>query len=72
MSDFRDVHNGVNDPVEGADVKGRFTNNQTPHERAQQGADIRAPVSPAAREQFLPEALRRARTDQQANRSQPK
>ena len=52
MSDFRDVQYGVNDPVDGVDVKRRFSDNETPHERAQFAAD----------EEFLPEALRRQPT----------
>jgi hypothetical protein len=63
MSDFRDNQNGVNDPVDGVDVKRRFNDNQTPHERAQKAADVRANASPAADEEFLPEALRRRPTD---------
>jgi hypothetical protein len=63
MSDFRDTQYGVNDPVDGVDVKRRFTDNQTSHERAQKAADVRAMASPAAGEVFLPEALRRRPTD---------
>ena len=63
MSDFRDNQNGVNDPVDGVDVKRQFTDNRTPHERAQRAADVRAPASPASREEFLPEALRRPPTN---------
>jgi hypothetical protein len=62
MSDSRDIHHGVNDPVGGADVKARLDQNQTPHELAQGGADVRAPASPAP-EPFLPERLRRQATD---------
>jgi hypothetical protein len=56
MSDFRDVQHGVNDPVDGVDVKRRFSDNQTPHERAQFAADVRSNAVPAADEEFLPEA----------------
>jgi hypothetical protein len=38
MTDFRDIQHGVNDPVSGVDVKRRFRENQTPHERAQSAA----------------------------------
>jgi len=62
MSDFRDIQNGVNDPVDGVDVKRRFSDNQTPHERAQRAADVRSSAVPAADEVFLPEALRRRPT----------
>jgi hypothetical protein len=62
MGDFRDVQHGVNDPVDGVDVKRRFSDNQTPHERAQRAADVRANAVPAADEEFLPEALRRQPT----------
>jgi len=40
-------------------MKRRFKDNQTPHERAQTAADVRANAVPAADEEFLPEALRR-------------
>ena len=63
MTDFRDNQNGVNDPVHGVDVKRRFDDNRSPHERAQTAADVRARATPAANEQFLPEALRRPPTD---------
>ena len=43
----------------GADVKRRFDDNKTPHERAQTAADVRAEAVPAADEEVLPEALRR-------------
>ena len=33
---------GVNDPVGGVDVKWNVHDNQTPHERAQWAADVRA------------------------------
>lgn len=59
MSDFRDNQNGVNDPVDGVDVKQKFHDNQTPHERAQKAADVRAKASPVPCEEFLPEGLRR-------------
>ena len=61
MGDYRDIQNGVNDPVHGVDVKRAFNDNQTPHERAQTAADVRAEPSPRA-EEFLPEALRRQPT----------
>jgi hypothetical protein len=63
MSDFRDSQNGINDPVDGVDVRRKINDNQTPHERAQRAADVRAEASPAKGEEFLPEALRRAPTD---------
>ncbi|MBR1124586.1 hypothetical protein JQ628_23890 [Bradyrhizobium lablabi] len=62
MTDYRDNQHGVNDPVRGADVKRRFDDNKTPHERAQTAADVRAEPVPSADEEFLPEALRRAPT----------
>jgi hypothetical protein len=63
MSDFRDTQHGVNDPVNGVDVKRQINSNQTPHERAQRHADVRADPSPSAAEPFLPEGLRRKPTD---------
>jgi len=62
MGDYRDIHNGVNDPVGGTDVKRHFKDNKAPHERAQTAADVRADPSPDESEEFLPEALRRAPT----------
>ncbi len=62
MSDFRDIQHGVNDPVDGVDVKRQFKDNQTPHERAQFAADVRADASPSPSEHFLPEGLRRPPT----------
>jgi hypothetical protein len=62
MSDFRDIQHGVNDPVDGVDVKRKFNDNQTPHERAQSAADVRSSAIPAPDEEFLPEALRRRPT----------
>jgi len=62
MSDSRDIQHGINDPVDGVDVKRRFNDNQTPHERAQFAADVRAMPSASPTEAFLPEALRRAPT----------
>lgn len=59
MGDYRDIQHGVNDPVGGVDVRRRFHENQTAHERAQFAADVRAPATPSAGEGFLPEALRR-------------
>jgi hypothetical protein len=63
MSDARDIQHGVNDPVQGVDVKRRFNENQTAHERAQQAADVRAMPSSVPDEPFLPERLRREATD---------
>ena len=62
MGDRRDIQHGVNDPVSGVDVKHRFKDNATPHERAQWAADVRAAPSPDPGEEFLPEALRRPPT----------
>jgi hypothetical protein len=62
MGDYRDIQNGVNDPVNGVDVKRSFSDNRTPHECAQTAADVRAESSPSAAEKFLPEALRRPPT----------
>ncbi|MBR0758415.1 hypothetical protein JQ604_40080 [Bradyrhizobium jicamae] len=62
MGDFRDIQHGVNDPVDGVDVKWKIRHNQTPHERAQHAADVRAPASADPDEPFLPEALRRTPT----------
>ena len=59
MSDFRDIHHGVNDPVDCVDVKFHFNANETPHERAQVAADVRAMATPSPIEPFLPEGLRR-------------
>ena len=63
MSDFRDIQHGVNDPVGGVDVKRQINPNQTPHERAQRHADVRAESSASPSEPFLPERLRRKATD---------
>jgi hypothetical protein len=63
MTDSRDIQHGVNDPVHGVDVKRQFNDNQTPHERAQVAADVRAMPTPQAEEDFLPERLRRPPTD---------
>jgi hypothetical protein len=63
MSDFRDIQHGVNDPVDGLDVKQQIQDNKTPHERAQRHADVRADASPVPAEPFLPERLRRPATD---------
>jgi hypothetical protein len=60
MGDYRDIQNGVNDPVNGVDVRWRIKPNVTAHERAQTAADVRAVPSPDSAEEFLPEALRRA------------
>jgi hypothetical protein len=62
MTDSRDIQHGVNDPVSGVDVKRRFRENQTPHERAQSAADVRREALPDPNETFLPEALRRPPT----------
>jgi hypothetical protein len=62
MTDTRDIQHGVNDPVSGVDVKRKFRDNQSPHERAQTAADVRADPSPSPDEAFLPEALRRPPT----------
>ena len=62
MTDARDIQHGVNDPVSGVDVKGRFFECQTPHERAQTAADVRREALPDPGEYFLPEALRRRPT----------
>ncbi len=63
MSDFRDIQHGVNDPVDGVDVKRQFNDNRTQHERAQRYADVRAEPSASPAESFLPERLRRKPTD---------
>ncbi len=69
MGDFRDIHrdgndpvshHGINDPVSGVDVKRRFHDNASTHERNQWAADVRADSSPDEAEEFLPEALRRS------------
>ena len=39
MGDSRDIQHGVYDPVGGVDMKHRFRETQTPHERAQTAAD---------------------------------
>jgi hypothetical protein len=62
MGDFRDIQHGVNDPVDGVDVKRRINNNETVHEQAQPHADVRAMPSAQADEPFLPEGLRRPPT----------
>ena len=63
MSDFRDIQHGVNDPVDGLDVKRQINDNKTPHERAQRHADVRANATATRAEPFLPERLRRKPTD---------
>ena len=63
MSDFRDIQHGVNDPVDGLDVKRKVDDKRTPHERAQHHADVRAEASATSAEPFLPERLRRKATD---------
>ena len=71
MGNSSDIHNGVdrpasrngvNDPVNGVDVKRTFDDNKTSHERAQRAADVRAEATPRRGEPFLPEALRRPPT----------
>jgi hypothetical protein len=62
MGDSRDIQHGVYDPVGGVDMKHRFKETQTPHERAQTAADVRAKAVPSADDEFLPEALRRQPT----------
>lgn len=59
MTDYRDIQNGINDPVDGVDVKRKHHANTTPHERAQVAADVRADPTPDDSEEYLPEALRR-------------
>jgi hypothetical protein len=63
MSDFRDIQHGVNDPVDGLDVKRQINDSRTPHERAQRRADVRAEATATPTEPFLPERLRRKPTD---------
>ena len=63
MSDFRDIQHGVNDPVDGLDVKRQINDSRTPHERAQRHADVRAEAAATPTEPFLPERLRRKPTD---------
>ena len=63
MSDFRDIQHGVNDPVDGLDVKRQINDHRTPHERAQRDADVRAEATATPSEPFLPERLRRKPTD---------
>jgi hypothetical protein len=62
MGDSRDIQHGVNDPVNGVDVKRRFRDNKSMHERDQWAADVRAAASPDESEEYLPEALRRSPT----------
>ena len=63
MEDKRDIQHGINDPVGGVDVKRQLHDNQTPHEQAQQGADVRGKPGPSSAEPFLPERLRRSPTE---------
>jgi len=63
MIDLRDIQHGVNDPVDGLDVKRHINSAQTPHERAQHHADVRSAPSASPEEPFLPERLRRKPTD---------
>ena len=73
MGDPRDNHrvghHGVNGPVSGVDVKRRFRDNKSTHERGQWAADVRADSSPDEAEVFLPEALRRPPTPPLNNRT---
>jgi hypothetical protein len=69
MTDSPDSQHGVNDPVSGVDVKRKFNDNQSPHERAQTAADVRADPVPDPDEPFLPEGLRRPPTDPLNKRS---
>ena len=62
-SDFRDIQHGVNDPVDGVDVQYPFSDNKTPHERAQRHADVRADATAVPSEALPPERLRRKPTD---------
>jgi len=62
MTDSRDIQHGINDPIRGVDVKRRFRDNASVHEREQWAADVRADPSADATEEFLPEALRRPPT----------
>ena len=43
MSDFRDIQHGVNDPVDGVDVKRKFNDNQT-HTSARSSRQTSAPA----------------------------
>jgi hypothetical protein len=60
---LRDARHGAHDPV--GNLNELATNQQTPHERAQPGADVRgAPVpagKAAAKDESLPEGLKRER-----------
>jgi hypothetical protein len=60
---LQDVRHGTNDPV--ANTAAPDTNQQSPHERAQAGADVRGDPAPAdsaeAMEQGLPEGVKRER-----------
>jgi hypothetical protein len=62
MTESKISQHGVNDPIHGVDVKYRNKDNTTPHEREQWAADVRAEPSADSKEEFLPEALRRAPT----------
>jgi len=62
VNDSKISQHGVNDPIRGVDVKRRIRDNQTPHERQQWAADVRAEPSADATEEFLPEGLRRPPT----------
>ena len=63
QDDLRDGRHGAHDPA--GNVNELDTNQQTPHERAQPGADVRGTPIPAgktaAREEALPEGLKRER-----------
>jgi hypothetical protein len=62
VSDSRDIQHGINDPVSGVDVKRKFRETQSPHTRAQSGADVREETLADPAEPFLPEGLRRRPT----------
>ena len=63
MTDARDIQKGVNDPVGGVDVKRRFRENQTPHERAQFPADVRGGHRAEVRDEAGRERQARHRAD---------
>ncbi|MDR3470008.1 MAG: hypothetical protein P4M07_29120 [Xanthobacteraceae bacterium] len=58
MSDFRDTQNGVNDPVDGADVTYAASPLSPRREQARVAAAIQGKLVPTG-DEFLPEALRR-------------
>ena len=63
QDNLRDGRHGAHDPV--GNVNELDTNQQTPHERAQPGADVRGTPVPAgnaaSQEEALPEGLKRKR-----------